>query len=159
MKKIFFGWSADKDKVIDGTLSVKKNDVGKSEIPSKVLSQAGIYLFDKLYIYFDDNIDKVEFLFNDESLPDWVKPLVLNEEQDKRIPYKIGDIYTIECVRDIIYWWFELLNKKLTKEKKERIAKIVGLNFHREKYCKFIDYNFNRPEYRKWLNKQIKSRK
>lgn len=158
MKKVFFGWNADKDKVIDGTLTVKKNNVKKSEIPSKHLSKAGIFLFNDLYIYFDDN-DKVEFLFNDGALPDWISPLVINEEEYQRIPNEFLDIYTIECVRDIIYWWFEYCHKELTKEKKNKIAKIVGLNFHREKYYKFIDYNFNRPEHIEYLKKEIESRK
>lgn len=89
MKKIFFGWNADKDKVIDGTLSVKKDSIVKSELPSGILSEVGIMIFGEMYIYFDDNINKIEFLFNDGALPDWVKPIVLSEEEYKQ---KVNEI-------------------------------------------------------------------
>lgn len=157
-RKVFYGWVADKDKVVNGVLSVKKDDIIKSEYIAENLSTGGICLFRDNYIYFDDEIDKVEFLFNDGELPDWVKPLILDESDTQRLPIGL-DLYTIECVRDLIYWWFEeYCHKKLSKERKDRIAKIVGLNYHHDKYCKFIDYGFNHPEHIKWSEKDYKKR-
>lgn len=56
------------------------------------------------------------------------------------------DTYELECVRDIIYNWFDINEKELSQEKKEKIAQIVLKNYNRIKYGAFIDYNFNRKE-------------
>ena len=49
--------------------------------------------------------------------------------------------YTMECVRNMIYLRFKLNNKQLSQEKKERIAKLILINYDKKKYSKFIDYN------------------
>lgn len=156
--KVFFGWTADKDKVENGMLSLYKNGEVKLSDSSSHLSSAGIYIHNETYVYFDDEIDKVEFFFNEEKLPDWVKPLVRNKDDVQRVPNSSMDIYTMECVRDLIYWWFNFVGKELSKERKNRIAKIVGLNFHKERYTRFINYGFNHPEYLKWLKKDYEKR-
>lgn len=74
-------------------------------------------------------------------------------------PFQFLDNYTMECVRDLIYWWFEFKEKKLSKKRKEKIAKLVLINFDRKKYHKFVDYGFNRPEYVEWLKKEVEKRK
>lgn len=160
MRKVFFGWKAEREKVENGTLLCRKNGIIKLEFQASHLAKAGILIFNETYVYFDDETDKVEFLFNDKELPNWVEPLVLDEENAQKIPNISMDLYTIECVRDLIYWWFEVYcHKILTSEKKERIAKLVGLNFHRKRYCKFIDYGFNHPAYIEYNEKRYKEGK
>ena len=65
------------------------------------------------------------------------------------------DSYTMECVRDIIYNWFKINEKILSKERKEKIAQLVLEHFHRIKYPSFIDYNFSRPEIMKIDNPKL----
>ena len=65
------------------------------------------------------------------------------------------DSFTMECVRDIIYKWFKINDKALSKKRKDKIAQLVLKHFHRIKYSSFIDYNFSRPEIQEFHRKGL----
>lgn len=82
---------------------------------------------------------------NNSNIPEWAVNYYVKFCKGNILSTEPMTNYTIECVRDIIYKYFKLVGKrKLTKERKAKIAWVCYCNFNSKKYGKFIDLNFRK---------------
>lgn len=78
-------------------------------------------------------------------IPEWAIEYYIEYCKDNILSTEAMSNYTIECVRDIIYKWFEYVGKrKLTEQRKDKIAWLCYCNYQHNRYAKFIDLNFNK---------------